>query len=117
MTTTSTLTAIEQLAVPTLEETPAAALRRLRADVPEFKRWFRETGVVDGFASRSLVTLPYPTRFALWEASRSRLPYVWMTNRMMVVQWREDDRTRTLVAEPTDYDLGRNTPFLEHSIR
>ena len=117
MTTTSTLTPLEHLPVPTLDETPAAALRRLRGEVPEFREWFRRTGVVDGFASRSLVTLPYPTRFALWEASRSKLPYVWMTNRMMVVQWQEDGRTRTLVAEPTDYDLGKQTPFLQHSIR
>ena len=119
MTTTAlpTFTPIEdRLPVPTLDETPAAALRRIKEQAPEFREWFRSTGVLTGLATRSLVTLPYPTKFALWEASTSRLPYIWMTNRMFVAQWQEDGRTRTLVAEPSDYDLGSETPYLRHAI-
>jgi hypothetical protein len=71
---------------------------------------------VDAFTARSLVTLPYPKRFGLWEACNVPVPYVWMTNRMFVVQWQEDGRTRTLLAEPSDYELGIDTPFLKRSI-
>jgi glyoxylase-like metal-dependent hydrolase (beta-lactamase superfamily II) len=106
----------DRLPLPTLDETPAAALRRVRAQAPEFREWFRTTGQLTGVATRSLVTLPYPREFALWEASTSRTKYVWMTNRMFVVQWQEDGRTRTLVAEPSDYELGIDTPYLRHAI-
>lgn len=106
----------EHVPAPTLDETPAAALRRIKAQAPEFREWFRQTGVLTGVATRSLVTLPYPTKFALWEASTYKLPYVWMTNRMVVVQWDEGGTTRTLVAEPSDYELGVDTPYLRNAI-
>jgi glyoxylase-like metal-dependent hydrolase (beta-lactamase superfamily II) len=119
--TTTTLAApftsiADHLPLPSLDETPAAALRRIKEQAPAFREWFRGTGVLDAVATRGLVTLPYPRQFALWEASTSRLPYVWMTNRMFVVQWTEDDRTKTLVAEPSDYELGVDTPYLRNAI-
>lgn len=106
----------DRLPLPTLDEAPAAALRRIRAEAPAFAEWFRQTGVLTAVATRGLVTLPYPRQFALWEASTSRTRYVWMTNRMFVLQWEEDGRTRTLVAEPSDYELGIDTPYLRHAI-
>ena len=108
--------AIDAFDPPTLETTPAEQLRRIRGQAPEFREWFRGTGRVTGFTARSLVTLPYPRRYALWEACRSPVPYVWMTNRMMVVQWEEEGGIRTLVAEPSDYDLGVSTPFLRKTV-
>jgi glyoxylase-like metal-dependent hydrolase (beta-lactamase superfamily II) len=116
-TATATFTSIGQhLPLPSLDETPAAALRRIKAQAPEFREWFRSTGVLTGVATRGLVTLPYPRQFALWEASTARTKYVWMTNRMFVLRWEEGGRTRTLVAEPSDYDLGIDTPYLRKAI-
>ncbi len=112
-----TLTPIEHFGPPRLDETPAAALRRVRDEAPAFQEWFRSTGEVAAFASRDLVTLPYPTKFGLWEACTVHVPYVWMTNRMMVVQWHDEDgRLRTLLAEPSDFELGIDTPYLRHAI-
>lgn len=111
-----TFTPVEHLAPPRLDETPAAALRRLRDEVPAFKEWFRATGTVTAFASRDLVTLPYPKQFGLWEACTAPTKFVWMTNRLMVVQWREGERLRTLLAEPSDYELGIETPYLRHAV-
>ena len=116
VTPTTTFTPIDAFDGPSLEETPAEQLRRIRARAPEFREWFRATGRVAAFAARPLVTLPYPRRYALWEACRSPVPYVWMTNRMFVIQWEEEGRTRTLVAEPSDYDLGVGTPFLRKTV-
>src|SRR5205807_8681115 len=102
---------------PGLTTTPAAQLARIREQAPAFRAWFAATGRVDCLAARSLVTLPYPTRWALWEACSLRgLPYVWMTNRMFVVQWRDQGRLRTLVAEPSDYELGANTPYIHRAL-
>lgn len=113
---TSTIERIDFFATPSLEETPADQLRAIREAANGFKEWFRLTGTVTGFASRSLVTLPYPKRFGLWEACSVPVPYVWMTNRMFVIQWEADGQTKTLLAEPSDYDLGVDTPFLKHAI-
>lgn len=108
---------IDHFAGPGLSTTPAAQLAAIREQVPAFKEWFRSTGTVDCLASRSLVTLPYPTRWALWEACSMRgLPYVWMTNRMFIVQWHEEGRLRTLIAEPSDYELGANTPYIHDAL-
>ena len=107
---------VDHFDAPGLDRTPAEQLRLVREQAPTFKDWFRSTGQVDFFAARSLVTLPYPKRFALWEACSVPVPYVWMTNRMFVVQWREEGRTKTLLAEPSDYELGIDTPFLKRSI-
>ena len=110
------LTPVEHFEGPGLERTPAEQLRRIREQAPAFQEWFRSTGRVSFFAARSLVTLPYPKRFALWEACRVPVPYIWMTNRMFVVRWEEEGRTKTLLAEPSDYELGIDTPFLKRSI-
>ncbi|HVF52284.1 MAG TPA: hypothetical protein VNC78_01625 [Actinomycetota bacterium] len=117
MTLAPSLTPLEHFPSPDLEVPPARSLEEIRAAAPEFREWFRATGQVDLFAARSLVTLPYPKRFGLWEACRVPVPYVWMTNRMFVIQWDEDGRTRTLVAEPSDYELGIDTPFLMKTIQ
>jgi hypothetical protein len=108
---------IEHFDPPGLAITPAEQLARIRVQAPEFKNWLKGTGRVERFAARSLVTLPYPTRWALWEACSTRaLPYVWMTNRMFVIQWHAEGRLRTLVAEPSDYELGVGTPYISASI-
>lgn len=109
---------LDAFAAPSLETTPAAALRQIREDAPAFKEWFRSTGVVTAFAARSLVTLPYPRRFGLWDACSLPVPFVWMTNRMFVVQWRDPaGHLRTMVVEPSDYELGVQTPYVRHAVR
>jgi hypothetical protein len=115
-TTTTAFTPIDTITAPRLDETPAAALRRIRDEAPAFREWFRETGEVTAFASRDLVTLPYPRQYGLWEACRARTKYVWMTNRCFVIQWEQDGRTKTLIAEPSDYELGIETPYLRHAV-
>jgi hypothetical protein len=108
---------IEHFDEPSLDVTPAEQLRRIREQAPRFREWLRRTGTVSAFAARSLVTLPYPKRFGLWEACSLPLPYVWMTNRMFVVQWRDEGgHTRTLLAEPSDYDLGTGTPYIARAV-
>ncbi len=105
-------TSIDHFDGPTLDITPAAQLRAIREQAPEFKQWFRATGQATAFAARSLITAPYPTKYALYEACSSKAPYVWFVNRLFVVQWKEADGTlRTMLAEPSDYELAIETPF------
>ena len=103
---------------PALEATPAAHLRAVRAAAPEIREQLKASGAVELFATRSLVTLPYPRQYGLWEACTKRAPFVFMTNRMAVVRFVDfEGRPRVLVAEPSDYELGAGTPFLDESMK
>ncbi|WP_413803505.1 hypothetical protein [Streptomyces iranensis] len=73
---------------------------------------FAATGTPDTVTTCDLVTLPYPTRFGLFRASRAIAPFLAITNRMLVIRWTESDgRRRVLLFEPSDVQLGRNTPY------
>jgi hypothetical protein len=114
--TTTDLVPIDHFGAVDLTESPARVLERLRALTPGFREWLRHSGMVDLFSARSLVTLPYPRTYALWEASTSRAPYVWLTSRMFVIRWEEGGRIRTMLVEPTDHDLGTETPYLKRAL-
>src|SRR5205807_430454 len=62
--------------------------------------------------------LPYPTRFGLFRAPLTPAPYLTITNRLLVIRWREPDgRPRTLLFEPSDVELGANTPYFTRLAR
>ena len=88
-----------------------AQLRQVRDRSAAFRRNFAATGTPDSVVTKDLVTLPYPTKFGLWRAALTPSPYLSITNRMLVVRWSDGDATRTLVFEPSDFELGENTPF------
>lgn len=90
---------------------PGARLRAVRQAAAEFRPWFAATGSPDYVGTFDLVTLPYPTRFGLWRAARTPSPFLWITNRLLLVRWQEAGRRRTLLFEPSDVELGGNTPY------
>jgi hypothetical protein len=98
---------------------PGAELAAFVEATPDLKRDLVASGRPSGVATCDLVTLPYPTEFGLWRAARSPAPFLWITNRMLVVQWEEDDpasdppatRRRTLLWEPSDHERGDRTPY------
>ena len=90
---------------------PGRQLKKIKAAVPEFKDWFKNTGKALSYHSFDLITIPYPTKFGLWRAGTSPAPFLWFTNRMYIVQWKVDGRTWTLLNEPSETDLGSETPF------
>jgi hypothetical protein len=107
------MTPIDLYAAADAATVPAEALRLIRATAPRFRDWFRATGKPDVVVTCDLASVPYPTRFGTWGAARSPVPFVTITNRMLVVRWTEPglSRPRTLLFEPTDLDLARNAPF------
>jgi hypothetical protein len=104
------LEALAPLRDPALD--PGAILARIPGCARDFRSQFRATGAPDLVDTCDLVTLPYPTRFGLWRASRSPAPFLSITNRMLIVRWTEaGGRRRTLLWEPSDVELGTNTPY------
>ena len=87
-------------------------LAALREAVPDLRAAVQASVRPDAVATADLITLPYPTGFGLWRAAATPAPFLWIVNRMVVVQWTEEDGTpRTLLWEPTDHDLARDTPY------
>ena len=103
--------------IPELDEARAVwpRGRRLQAvrDAGEaFKARFKAQGTVLGVRSVDLVTAPYPTRFAFHGAVKLPTPYVFITNRMVVVQYADFvGARRTLVWEPTIPEGSALAPF------
>jgi len=60
-----------------------------------------------------LITLPYPTRFGLGDAARSILPYLMITNRMMVVTFDSGEGEKRLLVNPSDHERDAATPFFK----
>lgn len=97
---------------------PGARLTAARSRAEVFRDEFASTGVPDSVVTCDLVTLPYPTRFGLFRASRALAPFLAITNRMLVIRWRESDGTpRVLLFEPSDVELGRYTPYFDKLAR
>lgn len=93
---------------------PGARLRVVRQEAAAFRREVPGTGTPDSIVTCDLVTLPYPTRFGLFRASRSVAPFLSITNRMLVIRWTDSGGTRRiLLFEPSDWELGRYTPYFD----
>lgn len=93
---------------------PGARLTAVRTQAAAFRKEFVQTGTPDSVSTCDLVTLPYPTRFGLFRASRAIAPFLSITNRMLVIRWHESDGTpRVLLFEPSDVELGRYTPYFD----
>ncbi len=104
-----------ELAEARREQHPATRLRLLRRAGEAAREALLAEGPALALATCPLVTFPYPTLYAFSGAARSVAPYVMMTNRMQVVQWREEGpgggALRTLLFNPTDYERGQRAPF------
>jgi len=106
------LVPIDTFAEAKAEAQPGVQLDLIRAGAKRFREWFATTGMPDWVGTFDLVTLPYPTRFGLYRAALSPVPFLTLTHRMMVIRWHDPDgRPHTLLFEPTDVELARRTPY------
>jgi hypothetical protein len=101
------------LAEARTERVPGLRLELLRRAAQAAREAFVREGPVEALATVPLVTFPYPTRFAFSGGAHALSPYVMMTNRMQVVQFREagGGPLRTLLFNPSDYERGVLAPF------
>lgn len=100
---------------------PGAALAAIEEAAPDLRAAIVASGRPTGVVTGDLVSYPYPTSFGLWRAARSPAPLLWLTARMLVVQWDEPvrsrgrgraaaTRTRTLLWCPGDHEHASSTP-------
>lgn len=92
--------------------TAGADLATSIEDAVTLRGELRSSGRPTGVTTGDLVTRPYPTDLALGAAARSPARWVWVTERMLVVQWHEPATMapRTLLWNPSDHALADTTP-------
>lgn len=97
---------------------PGGRLRATRAAGLRFRAEFATSGMPATIDTCDLVTLPYPSRFGLFRATKALAPFLSITNRMLVIRWTDSGgRPRVLLFEPSDVELGRNTPYFAELLR
>jgi hypothetical protein len=105
-------------ALPELDDawriTPAGArLEAVRAGARKLKERLHRGPTVKTVRTRDLITLPYPTRYGLCDASTSLVPFLHITNRMQVVTFSTDEGTKTLLVNPSDHERDAETPYFK----
>jgi len=68
-------------------------------------------GVARCVRTADIATFPYPTRYGLAGAAASPFPYLFMRNRMHLVQVAAGGRTVTVLVNPTDAVRSARAPF------
>lgn len=97
---------------------PGAGLIAARIAGLRFRSEFATSGMPARVETCDLVTLPYPTRFGLFRATTAIAPFLSITNRMLVIRWVDSSgEPRTMLFEPSDVHLGKNTPYFAELIR
>ncbi|MEJ7731926.1 MAG: hypothetical protein WKG00_22290 [Polyangiaceae bacterium] len=94
------------------ERSAGARLAAVRRAAPRLREAILASGRVDAVRTFDVTPLPYPTRFGLEGAALSPIPYLTMTNRAVLVQYRAlDGQRQTLLFNPTDAERSAQTPF------
>ncbi|MDI1450893.1 hypothetical protein QHF85_43030 [Polyangium sp. 6x1] len=92
---------------------PEDRLREVRRRAARLREELLSAPPVPCYRSRSLVRVPYPTRYALRDAFRGPTPFVHILNRVFLVQFEAEGRLRTLLASPSDVRANAETPFFK----
>lgn len=86
-------------------------LTAIREAAPALVETIAASGLPAAVATADLVTAPHATRSALGRATTATAPVLWLTRRMLVVQWDDaDGAARTLLWCPTDHERLDRTP-------
>src|SRR2546423_7546420 len=73
-------------------------------------------GTVRAVRTADIATFPYPTRYGLQSVASSPAPYVFMRNRMHLVQVAAGGRVVSILVNPTDAERSRKAPYFARLI-
>jgi hypothetical protein len=61
-----------------------------------------------------LISVPYPARYAFWNAVTTPTPLIHIVNRLIIVQFQTEAGVKTLLIGPSDAERNKRTPFFDH---
>lgn len=105
------LRAIDDFQGARSDPTPEGRLREVRKRAARLRERMLSARPVRYFASRALVRVPYPTRYALLNACSVPTPLLHIVNRVFLVQTDTPHGLRTIVYSPSDVAANKETPF------
>jgi len=92
-------------------------LRAVRHAAHAVREQLLDQPCVQAARTLPLARLPYPARFAFQGAAFTPAPFVQMTHRCLLIQFRSGEALRTLLFNPSDVVANRATPFFADFIR
>lgn len=115
---TSTFEQIEHLQNLWRIAQPADQLAEVRSQGESLRREVKRRGSVEAVRTFDLVQFPYPMHYGLRDAILAPYPYLMMRHAMNIVQFLDAQGVRrTLLFNPTEYELGREAPFFKNLAR
>lgn len=93
-----------------------ARLDAVRRDAPRLRDRILSGGAARCVRTADIATFPYPTRYGLQGVAGSPLPYVFLRNRMQLVQVDAPGRTISILVNPTDPERSKAAPFFARMI-
>jgi hypothetical protein len=82
---------------------------------PRLKGAIEQSGAPRRVKTFDISTFPYPTEFAFFGACSVPIPYVWMFNRAVFVEYVDFGGTaRRLIANPTNPEGSKRAPFFQN---
>ncbi|MBK7992784.1 MAG: hypothetical protein IPK14_05030 [Blastocatellia bacterium] len=94
-----------------------AKLEAVRHLAQDFHKKFSAGPKVLAVRTFDLISFPYPTKFGFWGAALSPAPYVVMTNRTLFVQFRQGEKIKNLLMNPSDFEASKAVPFYAKQIK
>ena len=88
-----------------------ARLEEVRRAGRRLRERILASGTAQCVRTADLATFPYPTRYGLQGVASSPAPYLFMRNRMHLVQVAVGGRTVTILVNPTDAERSAKAPF------
>jgi hypothetical protein len=109
-------TRLTELDAAWAEQSPGVRLAAVRRATRALHDRLTAAGPATCVRTFDMGTAPYPVRFGLDGMARSRLPFLFIKNRMQVVQLDAGGRVITVLVNPTDAARSANTPFFKRLV-
>ena len=93
---------------------PGQRLADMRRAAPRLKARIQDSGTPRAVRTLDIATFPYPTRYAFSGQCTLPLPYVWMHNRALLVDYVDQDgQKRRLLINPSRPEGSRKAPYFQ----
>ncbi|MEZ4299335.1 MAG: hypothetical protein R3B70_30575 [Polyangiaceae bacterium] len=109
----SCLRAVEDFKGARDAASPKDRLREVRLRANRLRERMLGGKVARFYASRGLIRVPYPSRYAFLNAFSLPTPFVHILNRVFVIQVDTEQGVKTLLASPSDIHANAETPFFK----
>ncbi len=92
---------------------PEQRLSAVRSAARSFRESMLAENEVTYYKSVGLIRVPYPTKYGFLNAMSARSPFLHITNRLFIAQFKTAAGLKTLLVSPSDILGNRETPFFK----